>query len=407
MENIKDKFCKMPWHRFDVKPNDQVAICCHGATGRIGYLKEETPLEIWNGEKAVNLRKSILEGTFENCIKNNCPQLASISLKDKVKEDPFWKNIIDNNILQLENPIKISHSNDSNCNLSCPSCRPEKILKNTQENTKRIKKELEFLLKEFPKTQLLNIAGNADPFASTGYRQFLLNFNPEKYPNLKFDIRSNGTMLTPKLWDRLSNIHNNINELRISIDAGTEKTYNKLRIGGCWKTLWQNIEYISKDTKEFQFCFDYVVQEKNFRELPKFIEYCKRFKIDGVHLQPVQNFGHWSAQQLLDAQVSNPNHKNFYELVNVMQDPIFKDIPLMPSNVSNLIKGLYVRWPMQSIKNRDMLYYTDEGRDIILRSEIWSSKNRSDIIQLMLAYPDFKKQLIEAFKKVTNHGTTF
>jgi len=384
----------MPWYRFDVKPNDQVAICCWGPTGSIGYLKEQTPLEIWNSEKAISLRKSILSGSFKGCIKNNCPQLSSISLKKEIREQRFWKNIIDNNIVELENPIKISHSNDSNCNLSCPSCRPEKILKNTKENSKRVKKELEFLLKEFPKAQILNIAGNADPFASTGYRQFLLNFNPDKYPNLKFDIRTNGTMLTPRLWDRLSNIHNNINELRISIDAGYKETYDKLRKGSDWHQVGKNVEYISKNTDNFQFCFDYVVQTENFRELPKFIEHCKMFKIDGANLQPIQNFGHWTNDRLLKAQVFNPEHENFLELVDIMQDPIFKDIPLMPSLISKLIKGRYIRWPMNSNENRDMLYNDKNARELLLRKNVWSYKNNEVIINFISTHP----KLFDVFK---------
>ena len=53
-----------------------------------------------------------------------------------------------------------------------------------------------------------------------------------------------------------------------------------------------------------------------------------------------------------------------------------------------------------------MLYNTDDGRNIMLRTGVWSIKNRAEIIRMMIAYPKFKDQLIDVFKTFVNHGTT-
>ena len=137
-------------------------------------------------------------------------------------------DVRDNNLTKLETvPPLVSHDTDFTCNLSCPSCRTNLNFNNSKTHQEEVKHELTTIVEKFPKLALLNLSGSGDPFASFGARDWLLNFDPDKYPHLKFDIRTNGTMLTPRLWNRLSNIHNSINELRISTDAATEKTYNK------------------------------------------------------------------------------------------------------------------------------------------------------------------------------------
>jgi len=407
---LENKFCRQPWDTFGIKGDGlihSVQVCCHEGTGAVGKMDWANPMKAWNSPGAQELRSTILDGSFKKCIASKCMMLTRLVDREYAKTKPYYKNILDNNLTKLETvPNVVSHDTDFTCNLSCPSCRTKLNFNNSKTHQEKVKHELTTIVEKFPKLKLLNLSGSGDPFASFGARDWLLNFDPDKYPHLKFDIRTNGTMLTPRLWNRLSNIHNSINELRISTDAATEKTYNKLRPGGNWNVLLRNIENISKNTEKFQFCIDIVVQTDNFRELPDCIKLARSFEVDGMKLGEIQNFGHFSEDQLFDKQVWKPEHKYHTELIEIMQDPIFRDMPLLSSRVTELIPSWYVKWPMRSPENRNMLYNTDLGRNIMLRTGVWSIKNRIEIIRMMLAYPKFKDQLIDVFKTFVNHGTT-
>lgn len=56
-ETVKD--CRFPWLWMMVTSDGQARPCCH-ATGNIGNVNEASIDEIWNGEKIVTTRESIL-----------------------------------------------------------------------------------------------------------------------------------------------------------------------------------------------------------------------------------------------------------------------------------------------------------------------------------------------------------
>ena len=67
----------------------------------------------------------------------------------------------------------------------------------------------------------------------------------EKYPDTQnLHLHTNANGWTKKMWNSLSNLHD-IPRItaEISIDACTEETYNKIRVGGNWKTLHKNFNW--------------------------------------------------------------------------------------------------------------------------------------------------------------------
>ncbi len=65
---VGKKFCYNPWLNPDLRPNGDVNFCPDFPDYIIGNVKEESFLEIWNGEKAKKFRKVLLEkGLFPLC----------------------------------------------------------------------------------------------------------------------------------------------------------------------------------------------------------------------------------------------------------------------------------------------------------------------------------------------------
>ena len=84
------------------------------------------------------------------------------------------------------------------------------------------------------------------------------------------------TAFTSILWILLNK---NIAAI-ISLDAGTEESYNYTRRGGDWNKLMKNLEFISTLYKENKLKFvrlDCVVQNKNYKEIGTFINIAKKY----------------------------------------------------------------------------------------------------------------------------------
>ena len=58
----------------------------------------------------------------------------------------------------------------------------------------------------------------------------LTELNGKDFPNLKVNLNTNGVMFTPKTWNNLHKIHNNLHNCRISIDARNKKKHMKQKL---------------------------------------------------------------------------------------------------------------------------------------------------------------------------------
>ena len=80
---------------------------------------------------------------------------------------------------------------------------------------------------------------------------------------------------TPLVWDRISNITPYIKSAEISIDAATKETYEKIRRGGKWEVLQNNLQFISTLGLE-DITVSFVVQTDNYQEIELFYEMCNQ-----------------------------------------------------------------------------------------------------------------------------------
>jgi MoaA/NifB/PqqE/SkfB family radical SAM enzyme len=62
------------------------------------------------------------------------------------------------------------------------------------------------------------------------------------YPHLEIELLTNGLLLTPETWEEVK--HNRFVTIRVSVDATTQATYEKIRKGGDWPTLLRNLRFL-------------------------------------------------------------------------------------------------------------------------------------------------------------------
>lgn len=105
----------------------------------------------------------------------------------------------------------------------------------------------------------------------------MISYIREKRPDANIWFNTNGLLLTKKLTDQLLKI--GIDQIYFSIDAATPDVYEKIRIGGNYKELIQNIKYLLKARKRAS-CqikprvgVSFVLQEANRLQKKKFLKY--------------------------------------------------------------------------------------------------------------------------------------
>lgn len=344
MDDLAGKFCRKPFDFFEVDSNGKAWLCCEDwLPTSIGNLKTDEFEDVWNSCTAIDIRKSILDGSYKYCNRNTCPSIIEGTLEDKEDiTDIDLKRIVANQEAKLRNgPITLNFSHDNTCNLKCPTCRPEIIaLKGRRlEEAQRVHDVV--VNQALKSARTVIITGQGDAFASRIYRTFLQEFDVMKFPNVKFTLLTNGLLLTPDMWASIENIHGQIHGISVSIDAASELTYSINR-GGRFSKLMENLQFLKNVRKDVPFQFleiSFVVQENNFHEMTDFVELGEKINCTSILFQKLI---HWpsvmSYHEYLQRAVhlpSHPQHQRFMEMIN---SDILKTKTVSLSNLSNLVE---------------------------------------------------------------------
>ena len=335
--DLKNYVCSVPFNSLEIH-NNVCFVCCPSWLPNKIELNEIPLKYIYNSEPVIDIRNSILDGSFKYCNKELCPYLSKlinygvtsgpVTLKTKLNPS-FYSPIIKNNT-----PDYLIMNFDRTCNYKCPSCRIDLIVENG-EGIQRVEKTIEDIDNYYSaNVKTLYITGSGDPFVSVGFRNYLRNFNPKKYPKLiSIHLHTNASMWDKKMWDSMPNIHNYVDTCEISIDAGTKDTYeNKTRIGGNWENLMNNLKFIN--TLPIRVKTSFVVQDTNYMEMETFYNLMYsifRKKVD-VFFGKITNWGTFSEGEFKLKQVWDINHPE-HELFKKEFNKIWKN--------QNLFHNLY------------------------------------------------------------------
>jgi MoaA/NifB/PqqE/SkfB family radical SAM enzyme len=321
--DLKNYICSVPFNSMEIHNNTHF-LCCPSWLPVKVIADDRNLKEIWNDNEFVKVRESVLDGSYKYCNKELCPHLnklikfgkpmGPISNRKDIKVLP---PIVD------KTPENIIFNFDRSCNYKCPSCRVDLIVAGTDE-IKRIKKTIDEIDEFYSENaRYLYITGSGDPFVSTTFRNYLRNFNPEKYPNLMgIHLHTNASMWTKEMWDSMPNIHKYVKSCEISIDAGTKDTYeNKTRIGGEWEVLIDNLKFITTIPTLTSIKTSFVVQDSNYMEMEEF--YNIMYGIFGsrvsVFFGKITNWGTFSEGEYMMKKIwdkSHPEHDKFLSELN-------------------------------------------------------------------------------------------
>lgn len=273
----------------DMYTNCMLCICDGWLPKPVGEITDFEKLEdIWHNPRALEIQQDVKDKKFTWCAVEHC------GIKDHNNYEPIYQLIF---------------GIDDSCNLHCPSCRREQRMHTSgplyDKKLQAVKHTVNLLNKFEPRIHI-TLACSGDPLASHIYRPLLHSYEPK--PSQTFTLFTNGLLLKKQL--EKSNIRQSITNYWISVDAGSAEVYHQVRLGGDWKILMENFEFLSANRGKSQVLLMYVVQQKNYKDIFNFFEMCKQFNFQGnlVHLD---DWGTWNNDVVAQPDVWTIKHGIF------------------------------------------------------------------------------------------------
>lgn len=121
-------------------------------------------------------------------------------------------------------------------------------------------------------------------------------------------------------WAELSNIHKFKLKTIISLDAGTKEAYDLTRVGGDWKNVNENLDFI-KELKEQNILkwvrLDMVVQKNNYKTIPEFIDIARKYNFNS-YTSRIVNWGTFTPIEFNMHNIfetNHPEHEDFKQTI--------------------------------------------------------------------------------------------
>ena len=267
LSELSNCVCLDPLRRMELDWDGKVRTCCAMWTNYvIGNWKVNTLQEIWEGARAEHFRSSVIKDkTFKYCNAFNCDQLA------KKEFDTDRSERLEDYLKGKKINIETLHFNvDDSCQLSCPSCRVSvryhrDIFKTNPEYLTIANEVIDLFDNGY--IERLYLTGGGDPFYNESC-EYLMD-KIKGTPRSHLILHTNGLGFTEDWWKSHTNLHRMVHWITISIDAGNKKSYDKVRRGGNWKKLLENLRFIA--SLDIVVTLNIVIQNDNYESFPELI----------------------------------------------------------------------------------------------------------------------------------------
>lgn len=194
-------------------------------------------------------------------------------------------------------PISLEIDPSNACNHSCPFCISGHIHLSKYKGTEFFNRQMmskEFLMKlvkDLSKTDIkaISFTGGGEPTMNPHLKEAIKYLKANS--NIDLGMFSNGTML--KRFNLFETITDCLTWIRISMDAGNEKSYDNLRItnkNNNFATVLENVKELIKIKKQrksnLTIGVGFVVSQDNYKEVLEFAELFKEIEVDYCQYKP-------------------------------------------------------------------------------------------------------------------------
>jgi hypothetical protein len=327
---LKQFICSEPFGRMEITHNGDVLVCCgHWLPTIVGNFISSPVDDVLNSVKARKIRESVTDGSYKYCNHLDCPLLNQDKLQRRERlTDPRITQAVASGRYGVDGVDQLTFGLDLTCNLSCPSCRTDRIIEKPSEANEKAEAVEKKLYPLLPTVKVLHINPAGELFASKPSRRVLELIDDERCPDLFLEIISNGTLFTEREWNRYPNIHDKVWSVRISTDAATKETFEKLRRLGRYEVFIENMKFLSRlrsSGKIGLLFFSFTYQLDNFREMRDFAAFTSLMNGDFAQFERLQNMGAFSEEEYRQKAVHRPEHPLYNEFLAVIDHPMFRN----------------------------------------------------------------------------------
>jgi len=318
--------CRVPWETMGVNTNGSVFICESPSwiPKFVGSLLDVNNVyDVLNSEMAQRIRQEIVAQRYYYCNHKISRVLATkhkvINVNPTDTEPLPYEPSDKTQVTTI--PKNLIFDFDYTCNFRCPSCRTELVNNNKHHIIRpindRISEKIKHLVIDNITKQVEIRWAGGEPFISEVYVDLMDYCNNSGKP-IKHIIQTNGSYLIAKA-DLLEHLLPHIKELRISFDAATADTYKKIRVGGDWDHLLENVRHVQQQIARLGtktvVSVDFVVQRDNYKEIPLLRKICHDMGITKIQYQRMWNWGTWPMAEFDDRNIYNPEHPDYKQLL--------------------------------------------------------------------------------------------
>ncbi len=275
----------------------------------------------WSGEDWIEFRKSVMDGSFRYCQKNQCANIVAGWLPRKLDcKDWKVKAVIDGDYSIIPDLDELHFSYDQHCNLQCPSCRLDTITNTKEKNVELDGYYKKYLKKYVKNAKHLCLQGCGEALLSPHSKKILQSLSREEYPKLEVELRTNMTVLNQRTWNSLGEGRHVIRHIAASIDGATKNTFEKLRYPANWDTVIDNLRFVQKlriNNEIDMFEFHVVVQKANIDELVDIVKLAIEMDADTVTFSRMIN---WRDMPQEEYDIKNPYWFDSDEHAHLMRE---------------------------------------------------------------------------------------
>ncbi|MGL5834318.1 MAG: radical SAM/SPASM domain-containing protein, partial [Waterburya sp.] len=178
-------------------------------------------------------------------------------------------------------PIYLDIEPNNNCNFKCSHCQVthwDKPIAHIDANS------FSHILKQFPNLIRVKLQGMGEPLLNKNLIS-MLTIGENRGISMRFI--SNGSLCNQKIAEQLATLKNT--EITFSLDGATAEVFEKLRVGGKFAQVIENISNLVKirNRKQQPVLSTWtVVNHNNIDEVPKIVELAGEIGLDQITLQP-------------------------------------------------------------------------------------------------------------------------
>ena len=264
--------------------------------------------DVWHGPASGYLQQNIADQKFTYCAVEHC-------------------GILQHDVLLQR--YEISVNIDESCNLACPTCRRGAIMHQKGDLYERrlaAVNHLVNLVNDFDEPQglLLTMSGNGDPLASGIMRPLLLNWQPRDNHSVK--LFTNGLLMRKLLPN--SPVFPHIKYYQLSVDAGSQEVYERVRHPGRFSVLRDNLDWLAAHrTSDTHVLLFFCLSAANVHDVGNFVDMCTEYGFHGgiTKLDDWYTFDDFAAQDV--ANPAHPLHSAALDQLRAVQGTPRIDIP--------------------------------------------------------------------------------